>query len=234
MYPKTSGIYQILNLITGLIYIGSAVNLYDRFYLHIHHLRYNKHPNKHLQSSWNKHGEATFEFKVVEYVWYREKLIEREQVWIDWTLCYDREFGYNLRKKAESNFGLKWSDETKKKMGLTKIGRKLTAEHKAKVIATLIGHPVSQETRRKISEANKGNKNKLGKPHSEETKRKIGAANKIRGIGRKATEEAKRNISLANMGRIASEETKIKLSVAAKKRYAIVVTQTPITLEVDV
>lgn len=51
-----SGIYQIINKSTNKFYIGSAIDLKKRKREHFHHLNHNKHRNKHLQSSWNKHG----------------------------------------------------------------------------------------------------------------------------------------------------------------------------------
>ena len=56
------------------------------------------------------------------------------------------------------------------------------------------GKKLSKETRRKISEANKGKNNPMyGKHHTEETKRNIGRKNK----GRKKSKETKRKISKA-------------------------------------
>ena len=81
----------------------------------------------------------------------------------------------------------------------------------------------SQETRRKLSEINKG------KTHSEETKRKISEAKKGTllsdetkrklsdfGKGKILSEEIKRKISEAHTGKSLSEETKRKLSEANK------------------
>jgi group I intron endonuclease len=133
-----SGIYKILNTHNRMIYVGSAVDFQQRFYLHIYHLNANTHFNKHLQNAWNKYGENAFEFKILEFC-EKDNLIKREQHWIDWTLCYQREIGYNSRRKAETNLGLQWSEETKRKMGQKNIGRKHTQEHKDKVIKALTG-----------------------------------------------------------------------------------------------
>ena len=71
----------------------------------------------------------------------------------------------------------------------------------------------SEETKIKMSEARKGEKNhNYGKTHSEEQKRKLSEAMK----GKTHSEEHKRNISEAQKGRTHSEETKRKLSEAHK------------------
>ena len=77
------------------------------------------------------------------------------------------------------------------------------------------GYIVSKETKRKISEANKG------RTHTEESKRKMSEANK----GKKASKETKRKLSELNkgekhpnFGKKASEETRRKLSEANEKR----------------
>ena len=60
------------------------------------------------------------------------------------------------------------------------------------------GKKHSVETRRKMSEAQKGNQNMLGKTLSAEHRRKIGEANK----GRKHTAESRRNMSVAAKKRV--------------------------------
>ena len=67
----------------------------------------------------------------------------------------------------------------------------------------------SEETKIKMSEARKGEKNhNYGKTLSDETKRKLSEVNK----GKTHSEEHKRNISEAHKGRTHSEETRRKLS----------------------
>lgn len=70
------------------------------------------------------------------------------------------------------------------------------------------GKPRSAETRRKISESEKGKSGwNKGIPHTEEHSRKISDALKGKPSPRK--------------GKILSEETRRKMSEAAKKRYAV-------------
>ena len=77
----------------------------------------------------------------------------------------------NYGKYGENNphWGMKRSEETKRKMSESQIGKKHTEETKRKI--SLAKSNPSNETRRKMSLAKKGKK------HTEETKRKISLAN---------------------------------------------------------
>lgn len=134
------GIYKIINVINNKIYIGSAINLYKRMHNHIHQLKNGIHHSRHLQRLWDKYGEKSFKFYILEYIEDKNKLIEREQHWMDYYNSYDINLGYNICTKADSN-----------------IGKKLTEETKRKISEAQKGHTrLSEESRRKISEKNKG------------------------------------------------------------------------------
>ena len=74
------------------------------------------------------------------------------------------------------------------------------------------GYVFSEETKRKQSEAHKGNTTWLGKTHSEETKRKMSDTRK----GKTHSEETKIKLSEAKKGKTFSEESKRKMSEAHK------------------
>ena len=74
------------------------------------------------------------------------------------------------------------------------------------------GYVFSEETKRKQSEAHKGNTTWLGKTHSEETKRKMSDTRK----GKTHSEETKRKQSEAKKGKTFSEESKRKMSEGHK------------------
>jgi len=57
--PTVSGVYQIRCKSNGKIYIGSAVNLRQRWDGHRRALRKQRHHNVHLQAAWNRYGEAS-------------------------------------------------------------------------------------------------------------------------------------------------------------------------------
>jgi len=114
---KQAGIYRITNINNSKIYIGSAQNLSKRKTQHFSNLKHNRHTNKYLQNSYNKHKRGVFIFEVIQYVKNIEDLIFYEQKWIDLTYCYDRRFGYNLCEIADRPF----------------IGRTISEEHKRKL-----------------------------------------------------------------------------------------------------
>lgn len=61
------GIYSITHKETGLTYVGQSRNVSSRWYDHKHCLRNNKSKNRKLQNFWNKYGEESFQFSVLEY-----------------------------------------------------------------------------------------------------------------------------------------------------------------------
>ena len=86
------------------------------------------------------------------------------------------------------------------------------------------GRILSQESRRKISEANKGNTNCLGKTHSKESRKKMSESQKgnTKMLGKTHSEETKRKMSDSSkgntnfLGKTHSEETKRKMSEIKK------------------
>lgn len=64
-----SGIYCIENTVTGKKYIGSSKNIFKRLKDHMYKLKKNVHPNKHLQSSFNKYNIENFSYKIFRYRW---------------------------------------------------------------------------------------------------------------------------------------------------------------------
>lgn len=135
----TSGIYKILNKSSNKFYIGSAINLEKRWINHLSDLRNSRHPNKHLQSSWNKHGELSFEFITLELVDVQD-LISREQHYID--LLKPQ---YNICKVAGSTLGRKNSEETRRKLSIAHTGKKLeprTEEHRKNLSRAMKKVPV--------------------------------------------------------------------------------------------
>jgi group I intron endonuclease len=165
-----SGIYLIKNITNNKVYIGSAINIPKRWSQHKKLLKEGKHHSKHLQSAWNIYGEQSFIFEIIEQVLNADHLISYEQVYLDYYKSYEDEKGYNIYKTAGSPYGIKRSEETKKKMSQAKTGIKHSEEHKRKIREAKTGIKHSEETKKKMSEA--------ARNMSEETKKKMSEANR--------------------------------------------------------
>lgn len=179
------GIYQIRNVVNGKLYVGSSVDLISRRSNHFRQLRKNIHHNIKLQYSYNKHGEQSFVFEVVEFVDKPEDLISCEQYWIDKLEAVKR--GYNICPTAGSTLGFYPSEESRRKMSESRSGEK----------SYWYGKHLSEETKRKLSEAHKGLK--LPPEAIEKLRiRNSGKGNPM--YGRHHTEESKRQMSLTKKG----------------------------------
>lgn len=179
------GLYEIFNTVSRKKYIGSSIDVDRRSAAHKSHLRGNKHKNTYLQNSWNKHGEEAFEFKVLRKVPEHELLIE-EQIELD---SYPAEEVYNLSLVVDRPMaGRKHTEESKKKMSISRVGKK---------------H--STEARKRMSEA------QLGRKHTEATKIKISKSS------RSADPEVRRKLSEAHKGKKVTQSTRDKQSLAKSK-----------------
>lgn len=144
-FPRTSGIYQIVNTLNQKRYVGYATNLRLRCKCHRVELRVNDHKNLHLQNAWNVYGERYFEFLVLQECSIAE-LPLYEDYWAKVLKVHDREYGYNIKPTDPLNKYIH-SEETKKRIGLANKGKYT---------------------------GNVGNKNPFyGKTHTEETIKKL-------------------------------------------------------------
>ena len=167
-----SGIYQILNLVNGKKYIGSAVDITARWGLHRRQLNNNIHHSEKLQRAWNKYGKENFKFEILINC-EKEELLDYEQLHFD-----ELNPEYNICKVAGSMFGFKFDEISKLKMSEsakvrpctfkdrkhTEVSRakmsesakanpqlywqdkNLSDEHKSKIAIAHIGLKQSQET----------------------------------------------------------------------------------------
>lgn len=222
-----SGIYEIVNLVNGKRYVGSAANLVHRWRQHRCELGKGRH-NPILQRAWVKYGPDGFAFRVIEHIVDKQNLIEREQHYID---ALKPE--YNRAKVAGSNFGTKWSAEVKarmsaankevwsrpghrEKMSKAHQGQKPTPEQLAKVSAALRGRKRTPEQTAEIAARN------AARNRSPEHRALISAYWKGRTrppehIAKMA--EAKRGRPAHNKGVPMSAEQKEKQSATMRRRY---------------
>ncbi|MBB5180321.1 group I intron endonuclease [Planomicrobium koreense] len=135
------GIYLILNTATGKYYVGETVNLNRRRIGHFSELRRNIHRNDHLQKSFNKYGEESFVFTVIEQNdnFTQEELYNLEAHYVK---IYDSFFnGYNLTLGGTGTKGRIFSEEERKirSVRMTGIGNhfygKAHTEETKKILA---------------------------------------------------------------------------------------------------
>jgi group I intron endonuclease len=214
---KICGIYKISSLKSpDKFYIGSSVDIKNRWNLHKRRLEKNVHHSPILQSYTNKYGIDSLTFEIIELC-NRDNILIREQYYIDTLNPY-----LNVCRIAGNHLGRKCSEESIMRMRIAKS--KITDESRkrmsesAKKRKCTVKRVMSEEQKKKISISHMGNKYNLGHKRSEETKLKMSIALKGK-TGRKnyiMPEEQKRKIGLANSGKIMSEETKRKISIAKK------------------
>lgn len=72
MNMKKGYVYSITNSKNGMVYYGSTSNLKRRLYSHKKSLDKNSHDNVFLQKDWNKYGENSFTFEIVEELEYED------------------------------------------------------------------------------------------------------------------------------------------------------------------
>lgn len=153
-----AGIYCISNTVNGKRYVGSAVNFKGRWQNHLSYLRRGEHSNRYLQRAFDKYGECTFAFSVLEQTDDVSQLIPREQWYLDMLLPE-----YNICRIAASSLGVRRTEET---------CAKLRGERNP-----MYGRHWNAEERAKMSEARIGERNHFyGKHHGDKAKQKMSIA----------------------------------------------------------
>lgn len=137
MKERLCGIYKITCSKNNVCYIGQSVDIYKRWSKHKAKLKAHNHENQHLQNIYNKYGEQTFAYEIVELCSF-EQLDNKERYWIayyggpDSKLNCNNETGGNknkicsketIKKLSESHKGYKIKEETKKKISATTKGK---------------------------------------------------------------------------------------------------------------
>lgn len=205
-----SGIYEIVNLVNGKRYVGSAVNLVQRERQHFSALRTGKHHNVPLSRAWAKYGPDAFEFRVIE-VCVASRLIDREQAHID-----DRA-DYNCSPTAGSTLGVKFSDEARARISAARVGKrkgeKQSPDHVEKRAAQHRGRKRSAETRAKIAAKAKGREFVR---FNDDYRAKLSAASK----GRMPSPEHMAALQAGRQSRVYTDEQRAALSEAGKQAWA--------------
>jgi len=188
-----SGVYEILNLVNGKRYIGSAKSLVTRRAEHVRNLRRGGHSNPHLQSAWTKYGPAAFVFKPL-LICAAKDLLFYEQRCLD---AYRPE--YNIARDARAPMQ----------------GRKLSVEARAKIAAYATGRGHTSATKEKLRICNLGKGPQLSPAQQEKIHLKL--------RGKKRTVEQRARMSIAARRRpkpIFSLAHRANLSAAGRRMWA--------------
>jgi group I intron endonuclease len=200
---KSNGVYRIVNNINKKVYIGSTGSkggFKKRWSYHLSDLRQNKHHSRHLQRAWNKYGEDSFVFEILEIIenFTKETLLIREQYYLDFYKSYDVNLGYNICKIAGSSLGIKKTPEQIKQMSDLRKGKPIPwlnngqprsedhienlrnacigkiSEKLDKTYKEIYGEKKAIELKKKLSESHKGqfigDKHPQAKPIAQYTK----------------------------------------------------------------
>lgn len=156
------GIYKIINVVNNKFYVGSAVDFTARKRRHWWALRSQRHANKYLQAAWNKYGEESFKFLIVEELPEGADVLAAENVWLKEHVgkdhCYNLgtdaiafQLGMSGEKNAMWGKTFVHTPEAKARIAAASKTRIQSEEEKAKRRQTMRGHHVSTSTRAKIS-----------------------------------------------------------------------------------
>jgi group I intron endonuclease len=122
-----SGIYCWTNINTGFSYVGSSIDLSKRL-LNYFNINYLTKPGRNMiiSRSLLKNGYSSFKVEILEYC-SPEDTLSREQYYLD--LLKPK---YNILTKAGSMAGFKHSEESKIKISKARFGLKFSEETKKK------------------------------------------------------------------------------------------------------
>lgn len=135
-------VYVITNAVNGKRYVGiTDVGVDQRWKLHIQHAQYGA--RQAFACTIRKHGIESFKVDVLEECPDRETLYTREMHWIAELGTFIPR-GYNMTLGGEGLAGLKHTDETRRKMSITRTGKKRG--------------PFTDEQRRRCAETRKLNR----------------------------------------------------------------------------
>ncbi len=114
---RISGIYEIKNTLNNHRYIGSSVDIKNRWSFHKYCLKRDKHHSSYLQNAWNKYGKKHFEFNILEVCEpIKDTILAIEQKYLD------LKPEYNILCTARGRYGFKVSDETIKVLREKNLG----------------------------------------------------------------------------------------------------------------
>lgn len=168
-------VYRIFCKANNKSYVGSSERTCRRRKNeHWCRLRQGRHHSFHLQKAWNKYGEESFIYEVLEED--VEDLDGREAYWTEELQASSREFGFNIKEVKRI------SDETKAKISATLMGHEISRETRAKIASSVAkhlaenGHPFqgrkhTQEAKDACSKAHRGTNHRDAKLTEDDVRR---------------------------------------------------------------
>lgn len=173
----TGFIYKITNATNGKVYVGQSIfplsHIEKRYRKE---MRYRSEPRA-INRAMAHHGIDNFSFEIIESA-PLDQLDAREQFWVAELRSNVYGEGYNLTEGGKSTRGLKWSDESRKRLSQSMKG-KMSGEANP-----FYGKTHSQYVRDCTAASNRRRTGMKHKPHSDVAKAKMGAARKGKCVGK--------------------------------------------------
>jgi len=153
-------VYKITNLINGKLYIGMTIkNLNERFKKHLQSSTA-KNPKYVIHKAIKKYGIKNFKIEQIDTFDTTVAGIEKEKYYIKRYETFGS--GYNMTEGGDGTWGHKLSKESIKKIQIARknqvvaIGWHHTEETKKKISSSKIGKKFSDDIKKKLSESKKG------------------------------------------------------------------------------
>jgi len=191
-------VYCFTNVANGKLYVGiTEQELAARWCKHV--AAAHNGSEYHFHRAIRKHGDVQFEGAVLEECASIDEMKAAERRWI-WLLASNHaECGYNMTLGGDGVFGMKMSEESRKKMRLAKLGTKLTPEHRQRISEAAKRRYRDPEARKCTSEAllqpdvrqrmsENGKGKNVGRVVSAETRQKISETHKRRRLNKEQIE----------------------------------------------
>jgi len=197
-------IYLITNTKNNKKYVGQTLcSIEKRWQEHIYNSRGSRKRERYpLYAAIRKYGSDSFIASVLDTAQSQDELNQKEIEYIKQFRTTEKDFGYNRHE------------------GGNRPPQHTTAS-RLKAAQSNRGQKRSEECKKRMSDAQKGNKNFFGHRHSDETKRKMSTIHKERcrihggsRLGLKSSPEHIEKNRIAHIGKRQSSETKKKISIS--------------------
>lgn len=214
-HPNQAGIYKLTCKINNKVYIGKTFNFRKRFKEHQRLSTLTK-GKSYFHRAIAKHGWDSFNIEILDIFENfnkqedNSKLLEKESHYIEFFDSTNVEKGYNLCKNSADRTGCILTEDHKRRISEANKGKKFSNETKNKMRLSKLGTTRSIETKQKMSDSKKG---KPGRIPSQETREKM----RLSKLGKTLSEESKEKVRLSLLGRPCSEETREKIRKSNKE-----------------